>query len=148
MAMSWYEHWIRRYEHRRWTTDDNRMVRLFEWGLEHLEEVREGGHQPIANSQELRKEKSFTTEDAEEEHRGHGEEVVPRLRSGQASGEWLVTREEGERSLQPLADSRQQEEKRRRGRFCGSMRGRLRRRARSGMQRKRCGTTGWMGRMC
>jgi len=106
MAMSWYEHWIRRYEHRRWTTDDNRMVRLFEWGLEHLEEVREGGHQPIANSQqpiadsqELRKEKSFTTEDAEEEHRGHGEEVVPRLRSGQASGEWLVTREEGERSL-------------------------------------------------
>jgi hypothetical protein len=39
MAMSRYEHWIRRYEHRRWTTDDNRMVRPFEWGLEHLEEV-------------------------------------------------------------------------------------------------------------
>jgi hypothetical protein len=36
MAMSWYEHWIRRYEHRRWTTDDNRMVRPFEWGLEHI----------------------------------------------------------------------------------------------------------------
>src|SRR5208337_4351378 len=54
MAMSWYEHWIRRYEHRRWTTDDNRMVRPFEWGLEHLTEV------------------------------------APRLRSGQASGEWLV----------------------------------------------------------
>ncbi|HUI50213.1 MAG TPA: hypothetical protein VLX60_00450 [Terriglobales bacterium] len=36
MAMSWYEHWIRRYEHRRWTTDDNRMVRSFEWGLEHI----------------------------------------------------------------------------------------------------------------
>jgi hypothetical protein len=36
MAMSWYEHAIRRYEHRRWTTDDNRMVRLFEWGLEHI----------------------------------------------------------------------------------------------------------------
>ena len=35
--MSWYEHWIRRYEHRRWTTDDNRMVRPFEWGVEHLE---------------------------------------------------------------------------------------------------------------
>ena len=34
--MSWYEHWIRRYEHRRWTTDDNRMVRPFEWGLEHI----------------------------------------------------------------------------------------------------------------
>jgi len=37
MAMSRYEHWIRRYEHRRWTTDDNRMVRPFEWGLEHIE---------------------------------------------------------------------------------------------------------------
>jgi len=34
--MSWYEHAIRRYEHRRWTTDDNRMVRSFEWGLEHI----------------------------------------------------------------------------------------------------------------
>ena len=37
MAMSWYEHAIRRYEHRRWTTDDNRMVRSFEWGLEHVD---------------------------------------------------------------------------------------------------------------
>jgi hypothetical protein len=36
MTMSSYEHAIRRYEHRRWTTDDNRMVRAFEWGLEHL----------------------------------------------------------------------------------------------------------------
>src|ERR1700690_3115110 len=36
MAMSWYEHAIRRYEHRRWTTDDNRMVRPFEWGLEYI----------------------------------------------------------------------------------------------------------------
>jgi len=36
MGMSRYEHWIRRYEHRRWTTDDNRMVRQFEWGLEHI----------------------------------------------------------------------------------------------------------------
>ena len=34
--MSWYEHAIRRYEHRRWTTDDNRTVRPFEWGLEHV----------------------------------------------------------------------------------------------------------------
>ena len=34
--MSWYEHAIRRYEHRRWTTDDNRMVRPFEWGLEYI----------------------------------------------------------------------------------------------------------------
>ena len=36
MAMTWYEHAIRRYEHRRWTTDDNRMVRPFEWGVEHI----------------------------------------------------------------------------------------------------------------
>jgi hypothetical protein len=36
MGMSWYEHAIRRYEHRRWTTDDNRMVRSFEWGLDHI----------------------------------------------------------------------------------------------------------------
>jgi hypothetical protein len=36
MAMSRYEQWIRRYEHWRWKTDDNRMVRPFEWGLEHI----------------------------------------------------------------------------------------------------------------
>jgi len=34
--MNWFEQRIRRYEHRRWTTDDNRMVRPFEWGIEHL----------------------------------------------------------------------------------------------------------------
>ena len=34
--MSWLEHRIRRYEHRRWTVDDNRRVRPFEWGLEHV----------------------------------------------------------------------------------------------------------------
>lgn len=34
--MSWLEQAIRRYEHRRWTTDDNRMVRPFEWGLDHI----------------------------------------------------------------------------------------------------------------
>jgi len=34
--MRWFEQKIRRYEHRRWTTDDNRMVRPFEWGLEHI----------------------------------------------------------------------------------------------------------------
>jgi hypothetical protein len=34
--MSWLEQRIRRYEHRRWTTDDNRRVRAFEWGLEHI----------------------------------------------------------------------------------------------------------------
>src|SRR5207302_11131350 len=35
--MNWFEQRIRRYEHRRWTTDDNRHVRPFEWGLEHLD---------------------------------------------------------------------------------------------------------------
>jgi len=34
--MNWFEQKIRRYEHRRWTTDDNRRVRPFEWGTEHV----------------------------------------------------------------------------------------------------------------
>ena len=34
--MSWLEKSIRRYEHRRWTADDNRRVLPFEWGLEHI----------------------------------------------------------------------------------------------------------------
>ena len=34
--MNWFEEQIRRYEHRRWTTDDNRKVRPFEWGTEHV----------------------------------------------------------------------------------------------------------------
>jgi len=34
--MPWLEQKIRRYEHRRWTTDDNRRVRPFGWGLEHI----------------------------------------------------------------------------------------------------------------
>jgi len=34
--MSWLERRIRRYEHRRWTTDDNRRVLPFEWGLGHI----------------------------------------------------------------------------------------------------------------
>jgi hypothetical protein len=34
--MSWLEQKIRRYEHRRWTTDNNRRVRPFAWGLEHI----------------------------------------------------------------------------------------------------------------
>ena len=34
--MFWFEERIRRYEHRRWTTDDNRRVRPFHWGLEHI----------------------------------------------------------------------------------------------------------------
>ena len=34
--MRWLEQRIRRYEHRRWTTDNNRKVHPFEWGLEHI----------------------------------------------------------------------------------------------------------------
>jgi hypothetical protein len=34
--MRWFERSIRRYEHRRWTTDDNRRVQAFDWGLEYI----------------------------------------------------------------------------------------------------------------
>jgi len=34
--MKTFERKIRRYEHRRWTTDDNRRVQPFHWGLEHI----------------------------------------------------------------------------------------------------------------
>ncbi|HWX38196.1 MAG TPA: hypothetical protein VNY09_03080, partial [Candidatus Sulfotelmatobacter sp.] len=34
--MSWLEQKIRRYEHARWTVDENRRVYPFEWGLEHI----------------------------------------------------------------------------------------------------------------
>src|SRR6202162_1782981 len=34
--MNWLENRIRRYEHARWTTDDNRRVYPFEWGIEHI----------------------------------------------------------------------------------------------------------------
>jgi hypothetical protein len=34
--MHWFERKIRRYEHRRWTADDNRRVQPFRWGLEHI----------------------------------------------------------------------------------------------------------------
>jgi hypothetical protein len=34
--MNFLERRIRRYEHRRWTTDDNRRVQRFHWGLEHI----------------------------------------------------------------------------------------------------------------
>jgi len=37
LSMHWFERRIRRYEHRRWTTDDNRRVQPFHWGLEHIE---------------------------------------------------------------------------------------------------------------
>ena len=61
MAMSWYEHWIRRYEHRRWTTDDNRMVREFDWGLEHLGEVA-GGEWLVASKRENEEPREFLRE--------------------------------------------------------------------------------------
>ena len=60
--MNWFEQRIRRYEHRRWTTDDNRRVQPFHWGLEHLggdpgdpnpgDFVREYAKHAIANSRE------------------------------------------------------------------------------------------------
>jgi hypothetical protein len=34
--MHWFERQIRQYEHRRWSTDDNRRVQPFAWGLEHI----------------------------------------------------------------------------------------------------------------
>jgi hypothetical protein len=34
--MNFFERRIRRYEHRRWTTDDNRRVAPFHWGLEYI----------------------------------------------------------------------------------------------------------------
>jgi hypothetical protein len=34
--MNWFEQRIRRYEHRRWTTDDNRRTKPFVWGTEHV----------------------------------------------------------------------------------------------------------------
>ena len=34
--MNWFEQRIRRYEHRRWTTDDNRRTKPFFWGAEHV----------------------------------------------------------------------------------------------------------------
>lgn len=60
--MNWFEQRIRRYEHRRWTTDDNRRVQPFHWGLEHIggdpgetnpgQFVREYAKRAIENSKE------------------------------------------------------------------------------------------------
>src|SRR5580658_4309547 len=60
--MHWFERKIRRYEHRRWTTDDNRRVQPFDWGLEHIggdpadpnpgEFVRQYAKHAIENSEE------------------------------------------------------------------------------------------------
>src|SRR5215472_1346955 len=36
VRMNWLERRIRRYEHKRWTHDDNRRVQPFAWGLEHI----------------------------------------------------------------------------------------------------------------
>jgi hypothetical protein len=46
--MHWFERRIRRYEHRRWATDDNRRVRAFDWGLEHI-----GGDRDCADPAEF-----------------------------------------------------------------------------------------------
>jgi hypothetical protein len=58
----WFERQIRRYEHRRWSTDDNRRVQPFDWGLEHIGGdprdpdpaafVRRYARQAMANSHE------------------------------------------------------------------------------------------------
>jgi hypothetical protein len=60
--MHWFERRIRQYEHRRWTTDDNRRVMPFDWGLEHIGGdpntadpaafVREYAHWAIEHSRE------------------------------------------------------------------------------------------------
>lgn len=34
--MGWFEHTIRRYEHRRWASEPNRSILSFAWGLEHI----------------------------------------------------------------------------------------------------------------
>jgi len=81
MAMSAYEHWIRRYEHRRWTTDDNRMVRPFEWGLEHLEEVASGKWR-VASEIESR-----NGNDPRVLLREYSEEVLARSQEWYANGE-------------------------------------------------------------
>src|SRR5437764_6663438 len=39
--MNFLERKIHRYEHRRWTTDDNRRVQSFHWGLEHIGDSRD-----------------------------------------------------------------------------------------------------------
>ena len=60
--MNWFERKIRRYEHRRWTTDDNRRVQPFHWGIEHIggstdepnpgEFIRQYAKQAIDNSRD------------------------------------------------------------------------------------------------
>jgi len=60
--MNWFARRIHRYEQRRWKTDDNRLVRPFAWGLEHIggpaehpnpaDFLREYAQRAIQNSQE------------------------------------------------------------------------------------------------
>ena len=60
--MNWFARRIHRYETRRWQTDDNRLVRPFAWGLEHIggpadhpnppEFLRAYCHQVIENSRD------------------------------------------------------------------------------------------------
>ena len=60
--MNWFARRIHRYEQRRWKTDDNRLVRPFAWGLEHIggpaehpnpaEFLRQYAQRAIENSQE------------------------------------------------------------------------------------------------
>lgn len=73
--MHWLERKIRRYEHRRWTTDDNRRVQPFAWGLEHIggsvtepnpqEFLREYAERAIGESEQW-----FATEPASDYHLG------------------------------------------------------------------------------
>src|SRR5258708_33774586 len=60
--MNWFARRIHRYEQRRWKTDDNRLVRPFAWGMEHMGGagehlnpagfLREYAQRAIENSQE------------------------------------------------------------------------------------------------
>jgi Prolyl oligopeptidase family len=80
--MKWFERRIRRYEHRRWTTDDNRRVMPFAWGLEHIggsetesdpgRFVRQYAAEAIANSSEW----FATTPAAESDCRVDAENVL------------------------------------------------------------------------
>src|SRR6266404_1243324 len=59
---NWFARRIHHYEQRRWKTDDNRLVRPFAWGLEHIggpadhpnpgEFVRAYAHGVLENSEE------------------------------------------------------------------------------------------------
>src|SRR5260370_32453417 len=60
--MNWFARRIHRYETRRWKTDDNRLVRPFAWGLEHIGDpvdhpdppafLRDYAHEAMENSRD------------------------------------------------------------------------------------------------